>query len=95
MLLAGEAAGFISPSSAEGISYALSSAATLARAAQAGLEGAPERYRAGVLGLAAKVGVKAAKSSAIYASGTRRLIMRSGVGAIASAGVATARLELS
>lgn len=82
VLLAGEAAGFISPSSAEGISYALRSAASLAEALLGGVSGASTRYRAKSLPLAINVGLKAAKSSAIYASQTRRIVMRSGVGAI-------------
>jgi len=84
VLLAGEAAGFISPSSAEGISYALRSAALLANALEPGLQDAGLRYRAAASTLALRVGLKATKASAIYASGTRRLIMRSGVGAIPS-----------
>jgi geranylgeranyl diphosphate/geranylgeranyl-bacteriochlorophyllide a reductase len=84
VLLAGEAAGFISPSSAEGISYALSSAALLARSLQPGLSGAAQRYRGAVAPLAFKVGIKGAKSAAIYASASRRLVMRSGIGAIAA-----------
>jgi flavin-dependent dehydrogenase len=82
VLLAGEAAGFISPSSAEGISYALRSAAALAKALEHGLDGADSRYRAASWPLALDVGVKALKSSAIYGEVTRRLIMRSGVGAM-------------
>lgn len=82
VLLAGEAAGFISPSSAEGISYALRSAALLAGALEPGLEEAGSRYRVAASTLAVKLGAKAAKSSAIYATGVRRLIMRSGIGAI-------------
>jgi flavin-dependent dehydrogenase len=82
VLLAGEAAGFISPSSAEGISYALRSAAALARALECGLDGADSRYRAASWPLALDVGIKALKSSAIYGQTTRRLIMRSGVGTI-------------
>ncbi len=82
ILLAGEAAGFISPSSAEGISYALKSAAALAGALEPGLAGAGARYRSAAWPLALNVGVKAAKSSAIYGAATRRLIMRSGFGAI-------------
>jgi geranylgeranyl reductase len=90
VLLAGEAAGFISPSSAEGISYALSSAALLARSLQPGLSGAAQRYRAAVAPLAFKVGIKGAKSAAIYASTSRRLAMRSGIGAIATGGTVAA-----
>jgi len=94
VLLAGEAAGFISPSSAEGISYALSSAASLAGALQAGISGAPGRYRLAVMPLAVKVGVKAAKSSAIYSAGARRLIMRTGLGAIVPAAAKPATVHL-
>ena len=82
VLLAGEAAGFISPSSAEGISYALRSAASLARAADAGLVGAEHRYRAAVSPLALEIGLKAIKSAAVYTSLTRRLVMRAGIGTI-------------
>ena len=84
VLLAGEAAGFISPSSAEGISYALKSAACLGRALYPGLDGAGARYRSATWPLALDVGAKALKSRAIYGASTRRLIMRSGVGAIHS-----------
>ena len=82
VLLAGEAAGFISPSSAEGISYALRSGAALARALEPGLAGADARYRAQSWPLAVEVGLKAAKSSAIYGPVTRRFIMRTGLGSI-------------
>ena len=80
--LLGEAAGFISPSSAEGISYALRSAAALAGALEPGLRGVDARYRRAAWPLALDVGVKALKSSAIYGTTSRRLIMRSGIGAI-------------
>ena len=82
VLLAGEAAGFISPSSAEGISYALRSGAELARSLAGGLDGAAERYLSAAWPLALKVGAKAAKASAIYGPAMRRLIMRTGVSAI-------------
>ncbi len=95
VLLTGEAAGFISPSSAEGISYALSSAASLARSLQPELAGASQRYRAAVAPLALRVGIKGAKSTAIYASTSRRLIMRSGIGAItAGSDVAVPQLSV-
>jgi flavin-dependent dehydrogenase len=83
VMLVGEAAGFISPSSAEGISYALKSAAALASALEPGLRGAEARYRTAAWPIALDVGMKALKSSAIYGATTRRLIMRSGLGAIA------------
>lgn len=82
ILLAGEAAGFISPSSAEGISYALTSGAALAHALEAGLGGADARYRAASWPLALKVQGKSVKSSAIYGPKSRRAIMRSGLGSI-------------
>jgi len=82
VVLAGEAASFVSPSSAEGISYALRSSAALAAALGPGLQGVEARYRLATLPLAVDVGLKAAKSSAIYASATRRFIMRSGIGAV-------------
>ena len=79
---AGEAAGFISPSSAEGISYALRSAAHLAGALEPGLEGAGARYASAALPLAIRVGLKAVKASAIYGVSVRRAVMRSGLGAL-------------
>ncbi len=82
VLLAGEAAGFISPSSAEGISFALRSAAALAGALEPGLAGADARYRAAAWPLALSVQAKAINSSAIYGRVTRRAIMRSGLGSI-------------
>jgi geranylgeranyl diphosphate/geranylgeranyl-bacteriochlorophyllide a reductase len=85
-LLVGEAAGFISPSSAEGISYALRSAAYLAEAIESGLIGVGARYTSAALPLALNVGLKAVKGSAIYGAGVRRLVMRSGVGALSAGG---------
>ena len=82
VLLAGEAAGFISPSSAEGISYALRSGSALADALAPGLPGADVRYRAAVVPLALEIGRKAAKSAMIHQPAIRGLIMRSGIGAI-------------
>jgi flavin-dependent dehydrogenase len=91
VLLAGEAAGFISPSSAEGISYALSSASHLADAAESGLEGAGARYVSLARPLAMRVGLKAAKGTAIYGATVRRLIMASGVGSLPETPVALPR----
>ena len=82
VLLAGEAAGFISPSSAEGISYALTSGRDLARALSFGLEGVADRYLAASWPLAARVTLKVVKRQAIYAAPIRRAVMRSGLGAI-------------
>lgn len=85
VLLAGEAAGFISPSSGEGISFALASARALAGALEPGLEGAAGRYRLAVAPTAARVFAKSLKADAIYGAVTRRLIMRSGLAAITPA----------
>lgn len=82
ILLAGEAAGFISPSSAEGISFALRSGALLAGALEQGVAGADARYRVAAWPLALSVQAKAIKASAIYGRTTRRAIMRSGLGSL-------------
>jgi flavin-dependent dehydrogenase len=94
LLLTGEAAGFISPSSAEGISYALRSGADLAAGLDAGISDAASRYVAAAWPLALKVGVKAAKGGAIYGAGMRRLIMRSGVGALPASGTHSPQVDL-
>jgi flavin-dependent dehydrogenase len=80
--LIGEAAGLISPSSAEGISYALRSARALGRALEPGLLGAVERYRREALPLRLDVLGRMVKSSAIYGPATRRLVMRTGFASI-------------
>lgn len=80
--LLGEAAGFISPSSAEGISYALRSARALAGVIRRGETAVVARYRIAALPLAAEVCARMVKSSAIYGPATRRLVMRSGLTAI-------------
>lgn len=79
--LIGEAAGFISPSSLEGISYAFDSAAILAKALNSG-ENAKRLYRRGVFRLKLKLALKSLKSLFMYTPFFRRLIMRSGIGAI-------------
>jgi geranylgeranyl diphosphate/geranylgeranyl-bacteriochlorophyllide a reductase len=78
----GEAAGFISPSSAEGISYALRSAAALARALDPGVEGWDRRYRAATAGLTVSVLLKRLKSPFLYRPLLRRAVMRSGLGRV-------------
>ncbi len=81
--LVGEAAGLISPSSAEGISYALRSGRILAHALEPELAGAVERYRREAAGLRLDVVGRMVKSSAIYGPATRRLVMRTGIASIA------------
>ena len=82
VLLVGEAAGFISPSSAEGISYALRSAAALGDALAAGVSGAGARYRLAAAPIAAGVAMKVVKARTVYGSVFRGLALKTGVGAI-------------
>lgn len=77
--LLGEAAGWISPSSAEGVSYALRSAIMLADSLQTGLQGALERYQKATLGLRLNLLGKNLKSPAMYQPQLRSLVMRSGL----------------
>ncbi|MCL2881923.1 MAG: FAD-binding protein [Coriobacteriia bacterium] len=87
-LLAGEAAGFISPSSLEGISYALDSAQLLARAfneaGNAALNPTAlyQHYRRLTAPLRRKLIKKAGKAFVLYHPLLRRLIMASGLSAI-------------
>lgn len=78
--LLGEAAGFISPSSLEGISWALSSAVCLARALK---NPDPQRaYRAATRGLRARLLLKMLKCPFLYRPRLRSLVMKSGLKAI-------------
>jgi flavin-dependent dehydrogenase len=95
--LLGEAAGLISPSSAEGISYALRTGAILAEAAASGLEGAVTRYRDAALPVALEVVGKMAKARVIHGAAVRRAVMWSGVSALRTdrvAGLGGAVVEL-
>ncbi|NMB77432.1 MAG: FAD-binding protein [Myxococcales bacterium] len=80
--LVGEAAGFISPSSAEGVSFALLSARALAQAMTAGERGWLERYRVLTLTLRLKIVLKGLKAPVIYHPLLRSLIMRSGLSSL-------------
>jgi len=86
--LAGEAAGFISPSSLEGISYALDSAQLLARAFNEAGDGALnpttiyQRYRRLTSPLRHKLIKKAGKAYVLYHPLLRHLIMQSGLSAV-------------
>jgi len=79
IVLLGEAAGFISPSSAEGISYAFRSALCLSDALEEGIDGFEERYRKRISGLRANVLLKNLKSSFMYNPVLRKMIMKSGI----------------
>ncbi len=80
--LVGEAAGFVSPSSAEGVSSALRSASALAAAIAPGLDGWAARYRAETAALRRNVLLKNLKAPILYAPALRRAILASGIGAI-------------
>lgn len=77
--LIGEAAGWISPSSAEGLSYAFTSAIALARSLEPGLDGALARYERTAWRLRVNLSLKLLKSPAMYQPWLRRLAMGSGV----------------
>ncbi len=76
--LVGEAAGAISPSSAEGISYALKSSLFLAQSLEEGLDGYMERYKLKSKEIKFNLLLKNLKSPAMYQSSLRRLAMKSG-----------------
>ena len=82
VFLLGEAAGFISPSSLQGISYALDSGAQLARALEQGPEGAEERYRRLTAGLRLQLMSKLCKNPVLYTPWIRRMILETGVGSM-------------
>lgn len=77
--LIGEAAGFISPSSAEGLSYAFKSALALARALENGTEGYGELYRRNLGALMRNIALKNLKSPAMYNTYLRRFVMKTGL----------------
>ncbi|MBN1588878.1 MAG: FAD-binding protein [Pirellulales bacterium] len=77
--LVGEAAGWISPSSAEGLSYAFRSALELAESMQKTLGRFERRYRAATRALRRNLFLKNLKSPFIFNPTLRRVVMRSGV----------------
>ncbi len=79
VVLAGEAAGFISPSSAEGMSYAFKSSLALAGALLQGIDGYMERYEKNLGPLIRNIVLKNLKSPAMYNRKLRKIAMRSGL----------------
>lgn len=77
--LVGEAAGFISPSSAEGISYAVKSAMILAEALDEGVFGLGQRYARMTRPLKRNIVGKNIKVPFLYQPFLRNLAMRSGL----------------
>ncbi len=82
VFLIGEAAGLISPSSLEGISWAMDSAVCLSRVLLQGGEGQNRRYRRALLPLRCKLLRKTLKCPWMYQPLLRRLVMRSGLKSI-------------
>ncbi len=80
--LVGEAAGWISPSSAEGLSYAFNSAAGLAAALGQGAHKFLKRYAKNTRDLKQSISRKNLKSHFIHNPWLRRLVMRSGMGSM-------------
>lgn len=80
--LVGEAAGAISPSSAEGISYALKTSLYLAQSLEEGIEGFLDRYQEKVKNIRVNLLMKNLKSPAMYQPFVRKLAMKSGLQSI-------------
>ncbi len=80
--LIGEAAGWISPSSAEGMSYAFRSAIALADALSSGLKNFQVQYRRNTHSLRKNVLLKNLKSPLMYNPVLRKLVMLSGLNSI-------------
>ena len=82
VVLLGEAAGWISPSSAEGISYALRSAVALADALLPGIAGFQRRYTRNLRSLYLDLVLKHLKRHAMDSSFLRKMILQTGLMAI-------------
>ena len=80
--LLGEAAGWISPSSAEGLSYAFKSALILAEALQSTPDGFEKRYQKKTRQLRANIFLKNLKSLFIFSPMLRKIIMKTGLQSI-------------
>lgn len=80
--LVGEASGAISPSSAEGISYALKSSLYLAQSLEEGIDGALGRYKHKVKDIKLNIIAKNLKSPAMYNPLFRQLALKSGLQSI-------------
>ena len=82
IFLVGEAAGFISPSSLEGISYALDSAFILSEILNANCFEPNKKYRKKTRGIRFRLMVKKLKSPFMYNPFLRRIVMKSGLKSI-------------
>lgn len=77
--LVGEAAGWISPSSAEGLSYAFKSALACAQSITGEVPAFTDTYRKNASGIFLNIRLKNLKSPFMYHPGIRKMIMRSGI----------------
>ena len=82
----GEAGGWISPSSAEGLSYAFRSAFLLAESLSKGLTGFEKRYNASMKSLRRNIMLKNFKSIVIFNPTLRAAVMHCGLQAVRMAG---------
>ena len=82
VLLLGEAAGFISPSSLEGFSWAIQSGTLLAEAFTAGAAGVEKRYRRKTRPLRLRLVGKMLKCPFMYQPTLRKWVMKSGLNTI-------------
>lgn len=80
--LLGEAAGWISPSSAEGFSYAFKSARYLAQALDQSLVDFNSRYARNIRNLRLNIVLKNLKSPFMYNNLLRKMILRSGINSV-------------
>jgi len=79
IVLLGEAGDWISPSSAEGLSYAFRTALALAEALHPGLDGCQNRYHRNTRRLARNILLKNLKSRVIFSPALRSAAMRCGL----------------
>lgn len=77
--LIGEAAGWISPSSAEGMSYSMRSALALAQSLGSGLDNFAGEYKKNTASLKRNILIKNLKSPFMYNSIIRKTVMKSGL----------------
>ncbi len=80
--LIGEAAGFISPSSLEGISYAFNSAYELSKVLNSRCKNPERRYRIKSIPIKVKLLLKYLKSPFMYQPFLRKVVMKSGLNSI-------------
>jgi len=91
--LLGEAAGWISPSSAAGLSYAFRSAQILAEVLHGGLEDSERRYHRATLPLRRNILLKSLKSRVVFDPTLRRTVMKLGLQSMTVCALAARRAQ--